>query len=237
MKVFAEYHSHTKYSDGKATMEQMVDEASRLGYEVYGISDHGYRHNFFGVKREYYPKMRDEVFRLNELYPNMKILLGVEANILDDKGNIDVDDYIMNYVDYVIAGYHFGSKVPNSAGLTNHICNYFKIYTKNTVEYNTNALINAMKNNDIFILTHPGDKGRIYTREVAKVALDTNTVLEINAHHDNLSSEQLLEIIDLDIKYSLASDAHRPEHLKGIDIAKERAVASGVDISRIINVR
>ena len=166
MKAFAEYHSHTDYSDGKATMEQMVAEAVRLGYEVYGISDHGYRHQFFGVRYEDYPRMREELDGLQEKYPNIKLLLGVEANILDDKGNIDVDDYILDHVDYVMAGYHFGSRPSNLRGVRNHFNNYTKLFGKSEMEYNTNALIRAMRNNDLFILTHPGDKGIIDTVEV-----------------------------------------------------------------------
>lgn len=237
MKAFAEYHSHTDYSDGKATMEQMVAEAVRLGYEVYGISDHGYRHQFFGVRYEDYPRMREELDGLQEKYPNIKLLLGVEANILDDKGNIDVDDYILDHVDYVMAGYHFGSRPSNLRGVRNHFNNYTKLFGKSEMEYNTNALIRAMRNNDLFILTHPGDKGIIDTVEVAKAARDTGTILEINAHHANLSLRQLMEVKNIDIKFSVGSDAHRPEHLKYISMAIDRAQMAGIDPSRIINVK
>lgn len=237
MKAFAEYHSHTTYSDGKTSMEEMVKEAIRLGYETYGISDHGYMHQFFGVKYEDYPKMRDEIDRLQEKYPNIKLLLGVEANILDDRGNIDVDDHVLKYVDYVMAGYHFGSKVKNFRGLRNHANNYTKIFGSREIDYNTNGLINAMKNNDLFILTHPGDKGAISTIDVAKAAQQTNTVLEINAHHGHLSLHQLMEVKNIDIKFSVGSDAHRPEHLKHISDAIDRAQMAGIDPSRVINVK
>lgn len=237
MKAFAEYHSHTKYSDGKNTMEEMITEARRLGYETYGISDHGYMHQFFGVKYKDYPKMREELNRLQEKYPDIRLLLGVEANILDDKGNIDVDDYILNYVDYVMAGYHFGSKVKNFRGLKNHINNYTKIFSAHEMDYNTRALIRAMENNDLFILTHPGDKGAISTIDVARAAQKTDTVLEINAHHPNLSLRQLMEIKNIDIKFSVGSDAHKPEHLKFISDAIDRAQMAGIDPSRIINIK
>lgn len=236
-RAFAEYHSHTKYSDGKATMAEMVEAAYQLGYETYGISDHGYRHGFFGVKYKDYPLMRDEIDRLQEKYPDMKLLLGVEANILDNRGNIDVDDYILNYVDYVMAGYHFGSKPPDLRGLVNHLYNYSKSFSYKEIEYNTAALIEAMRQNQLFILTHPGDKGPIDTLAVAKAAQETGTILEINAHHPNLSVKQLMEVKHLDITFSVGSDAHRPEHLAYISDAIDRAQIAGVDLSRITNVR
>ena len=50
--------------------------------------------------------------------------MGIESNILDDKGNIDYDDKIGKVLDYVMAGYHFGSKPPNLKGILNHANNY-----------------------------------------------------------------------------------------------------------------
>ncbi len=237
MKIFAEYHSHSRYSDGKASIAEMVEQASKLGYEIFGISDHGYRHHFFGVSYDAYPRMREEIDRLQEQYPNMKLLLGVEANILDDKGNIDVDDYILSHVDYVMAGYHFGSIAPDVRGLRNHVNNYCRLFSHREIDYNTDALIRAMKNNDLFILTHPGDKGRIHTVDVAKAAAQTGTVLEINVRHGRLSLEQLKEIRNINVKYAIGTDAHRPEHLAWVEPAIERAEQAGVDSSSIINVK
>lgn len=237
MKCIAEYHCHTIYSDGKSTMEENIKAAIDMGLEKIGISDHGYKHKGFGVKYKDYPKMKAEIEKLREKYPQIQILLGVEANILDDKGNIDVDDYIRNYVDYVMAGYHFGSMPPNFRGLLNHARNFIKPFKLSEIEYNTRALVNAMEQNQIFILTHPGDKGIVYTEEVAKAAEKTKTVLEINAHHNNLSIEQIEIAKAYNIKFSVGSDAHHYSHLKMITQALERAEKADVNGSRIINVR
>ncbi len=232
----AEYHTHTFYSDGKGTMEQNVCAARALGIKTIGISDHGYRHMGFGVKYKNYPKMKEEILKLREKYPDMEILLGVEANILDDTGLIDVDDYILQYVDYVLAGYHFGSSVTKFRGIRNHVCNFLKPLKKFEIEYNTRALINAMKRNDLFILTHPGDKGIIDTLAVAKAAQETNTVLEINAHHPNLSLEQLKMIKDMELKFSVGADAHYPEHVGQLQRAYDNIEQSGLSIDKIINL-
>lgn len=238
MKAFADFHTHSSYSkDAKASMEEMVLEARRLGYSKYGISDHGYKHYGYGVRYKNYPKMREEVDRLNEKYPDIEIFLGVEANILDDKGNIDVDDYILKYVHYVLAGYHFGSAPTSMESVKNHLSNRLKIQQEKAIEYNTEAIINAMKNNKLLMVTHPGDKGQIDTRAVAEAAVATNTALEINAHHDNLSIRQLMEIKSLDVKFMVSSDAHQVEHLKEIRRAIERAQIAGIPPERIVNIR
>ena len=86
-------------------------------------------------------------------------------------------------------------------------------------------MINAMKQNDIFIITHPGDKGDIYIEEVANIAKETNTRLEINSSHGYLNVEQLKKIKDIGNKFIIGSDAHIPKNVgnfeKAINIAKE----------------
>jgi len=238
MKIFADYHTHTIYSDGKGTIEENVKAAIAKNLEIIGISDHGYKHMGFGVKHHLFEKMRYEVDLLSEKYPQIKIMLGVECNILDDRGNIDIDDKILKYFDYLMAGYHFGSAPTKWVrGIRNHFNNYVRTFNKFEKDYNTRALVNAMKNNDIFILTHPGDKCEVDIMEVAEASIETNTLLEINAHHKNLTIDQLLKIKTLDVKYVLGSDSHTPENVGNFDLAIQRALEAEIDFSRIYNAR
>lgn len=236
MKIIADYHTHTVYSHGKGTIEQNIEVAISKGLKTLGISDHSYRHFSYGVKYESIPKMREEIDRLQEKYQGIKILLGLEANILDNKGSIDVDDKVLKLVDYVMAGYHFGSIPTNMVrGMLNHALNFTKL-DRFSKDYNTEATINAMKNNDIFILTHPGDKGSVYIEEVAKEAKKTNTHLEINSHHGYLTKEQLVLIKDTGVKFMIGSDAHRPEDVGRFDDAIKRVIDTNVDLRLISNV-
>lgn len=236
MKIIADYHTHTVYSHGTGTIEQNIEVAMQKGLKTLGVSDHSYRHFSYGVKYENIPKMREEIDRLQEKYKEIKILLGLEANILDNKGSIDVDDKILKLVDYVMAGYHFGS-IPNKKvkGIFNHAFNFVGL-DRFTKDYNTEATINAMKNNDIFIVTHPGDKGAVYIEEVAKAAKETNTHLEINSHHGYLTKEQLILIKDTGVKFMIGSDAHRPEDVGRFDDAIKRVKDTKVDLRLISNV-
>lgn len=238
MKIIADYHTHTLYSDGKGTIEQNVISAISKNLDIVGISDHGHKHMGFGVKYHLFEKMRYEVDLMNEKYQSIKVLLGVECNILDDKGNIDLDDKIMKYFDYIMAGYHFGCRPTNwIRGSRNHINNYTKLFNKYELKYNTDALINAMKNNDIFILTHPGDKGDVNIIDVAHAAVETGTLMEINSHHKNLSLDQLLAIKHIDVKYVIGSDSHIPENVGNFERAMERATAAQIDLDKIVNIR
>ena len=50
MQILADYHTHTKYSHGKGTIEENVLEAISKGIKTIGISDHGYKHLAYGIK-------------------------------------------------------------------------------------------------------------------------------------------------------------------------------------------
>ena len=66
MQILADYHTHTKYSHGKGTIEENVLEAISKGIKTIGISDHGYKHLAYGIKLNDIYKMREEIDKLNE---------------------------------------------------------------------------------------------------------------------------------------------------------------------------
>ncbi|KXZ40462.1 putative hydrolase [Alkalithermobacter thermoalcaliphilus JW-YL-7 = DSM 7308] len=237
MRVIADYHTHTIYSHGKGTIEDNVKAAIDKGLKTIGISDHGYKHLGFGVKYKDIPKMRKEIDALREKYPQINILMGIEANILDDEGNIDVDEKTLKYFDYIMAGYHFGSMPTRILrGSFYHILNFMGPLKKLSLDYNTKAVINAMKRHNIFIITHPGAKAMINLKEVAKVAKETDTALEINSHHGHLTVDELLLIKDTKVKFAIGSDAHTPEDVGKFTSAIERVKKANIDKGQIINV-
>lgn len=236
MQILADYHTHTVHSHGKGSIEDNVKEAISKGIKTIGISDHGYKHMIFGVKSKDIYKMREEIDKLNLKYTNIDILLGMECNILDENGNIDINDNITDLLDYVMAGYHFGSTPTSIRGMINHCKNYL-LKSQKSKEYNTNAIINAMKKNDIFIITHPGDKGDVYIEEIAKVAKETNTKLEINSSHGFLNANQLKRIKHIGNKFIIGSDAHKPENVGNFELAMKNIREANLDLSLVENIK
>lgn len=236
MQILADYHTHTVYSHGKGTIEDNVKEAISKGIKTIGISDHSYKHMTYGVKIKDIYKMKEEVDKLNLKYSNIDILLGMECNILDENGNIDINDEVSKLLDYVMAGYHFGSSPTSLKSMLNH-CNNYVLKNEKSKEYNTKAIINAMKNNDIFIITHPGDKGDVYIEEIAKVAKDTDTRLEINSSHSYLNASQLKQIKHIGNKFIIGSDAHRPENVGNFELAMKNIREANLDLSLVENIK
>jgi putative hydrolase len=236
MKLIADYHTHTKYSHGKGTIEENVLVAISKGLKTVGISDHGYKHLTYGIKEKSIYLMREEIDRLKEKYDNIEILLGVECNILDEYGNIDINDKMREVCDYVMAGYHFASTPSSLKSLFNHFDNYV-LKREKAKHYNTKAVINAMEKNDIFILTHPGDKGDIFIEDVAKIAKKTDTRLEINNSHNFLNKNQINEIKHIGNKFVIGSDAHIPSDVGNFESAMKTIKESNLNLELVENIK
>ena len=108
MRITADYHTHTIYSHGKGTIRENVEEAIKKGLKAIGICDHGPGHFLYGIKRDKIYQMRKEVDRLNKEYKEIDILLGVEANIIGFDGTIDVDEEVIDMLDILLLGFHYG---------------------------------------------------------------------------------------------------------------------------------
>ena len=89
MHILADYHTHTKYSHGKGTIEENVLEAISKGIKTIGISDHGYKHLAYGIKLNDIYKMREEKDKL-KIYeeniskaPNSRVKAGIAMSMID----------------------------------------------------------------------------------------------------------------------------------------------------------
>jgi putative hydrolase len=245
MKLKADYHIHSTYSrrnHGKSTIEENVQRAVELGLEEIAITDHGIKHYLYGIKEEKIKEAKDTVVKLREKYPQIKILLGVEANILDYEGNTDISDEVLKHCDIILCGYHIGVlfstpvdawkfMVMNKIGRkSNKIFEVMK-------EKNTDAVVKAMSKYKINILTHPGDKIPLNTDRIAATAEKTGTILEINNSHSHLNAEEIKIAKNYDVKFAINSDAHIKDRIGSYEKGLKAALDAGLDLSRIINLK
>lgn len=242
MEIYGDYHTHTVYSHGKGSIRENVEAAINKGLREIAITDHGSGHMLYGVKRENFKKMREEIDLLNEeYYKDIKVFLGVEANIVSINGDIDVDYKLNNMIDLLLVGFHYGAKPKTLKDAYNmYVLSKFNFGSKKKIEksreLNTRAMVNAINNYKIDFITHPGAKLDIDVIEVARVAERRGTALEINAHHGHLSVSELREIRNENVKFVINSDAHRPEDVGNVQKAIDRAVEVGLDKKQIINI-
>lgn len=202
-------HTHT-IASGHAycTLREMARTASEKGLELLGITEHapkmpGTCHNFYFHNLKTVPR---------EMY-GIRLLLGVELNILDCRGTVDLEERELKNMDLAIASLHLPCMKPG------------------TREENTEAYLNAMKNPYVTIIGHPDD-GRYEIDYPALVqgAKEYGKILELNNHSLDPSCfrkgarENDLEMLKLCMKYQVPvvmdSDAHFDTLIGEFDAAR-----------------
>lgn len=245
MKTTADYHVHSTYSKhnhGKSTIEEIVQKAVEIGLEEIAVTDHGPKHYLFGISEHRLKEAKEKIIEMRKKYPQIKILLGVEANILDYEGNTDITDEVLKHCDIILCGYHIGVlfSTANDAwkftAMNNLGKKSKKIYEKMKAK-NTGAVVKAMNKYRINILTHPGDKIPLNIDLIAKAAEKTGTILEINNSHSHLNAEEIKIASKYNVKFVINSDSHIKDKIGSYDKGLKAAMDAGLDLGRIINLK
>ena len=242
MKLYGDYHTHTKYSrnwHGKGTIEQNVKIAYQKGLKEIGITEHGFSHIFFGLRKRNIKKMRAEIERLQKIYP-INIYLGIETNLISKNGDIDLTLEDQKLFDYVIMGYHKLAKPKTFADYK-----FFKRnlkayksgkYTEQIIKENTNAYIKAVEKNRINIISHIGSKMKVDIVKIAEVCKQTGTLLEINGRRICYEKADIEKLVEMGAKFVINSDAHRPQNVGECNKPFNFAFANNIPKHLIVNL-
>ena len=234
-RMVYDHHTHTTYSHGTGSILDNARIAHEKGLKSIASTDHGPGNFFYGMKMELIPKMREDIKAAREIYPDVKIFLGVEANTILKVPYLDVKPIEWDKLDIVLAGYHFAvfgsGMIPNRLGLK----------SQSLLVQNTDMILNALyyseeSGNHIDILTHPGDKGPFDIDNIARACEDTGTLMEINGKHPHLDIEGIKTAAKYDVKFVISSDAHVPENVGVFEPQLMRALEAGLDPERIVNI-
>lgn len=242
-KIFADYHTHTLYSHGKGTVEENILAAKARGLEEVAITDHGPGSvPWIRTTVQQIRQIRKEVDFYGGIYDDVKVLVGVEANITGMDGSIDIPREAVKDLDLLLVGYH-PMVVPKSIG------DAWKIYGRNSLTRysrrlaekarveNTKALVEAVLRHDVDIVTHPGLNVSIDTAELARACARKGTALEINAGHGYMTPEFCRTAAREGARFVINSDAHRPADVGRLERGIQVAVKAGLTAGQIINAR
>lgn len=222
--VKGDLQMHTKWSDGRNTIEEMVEEARTRGHSFIAITDHvGSLKIAGGMDEEEIRKQMKEIHALNKKYDDFRIFHGAEVNILKD-GSLDMKRDVLKDIDVVIASIHSAFRQP--------------------MEEMTERIIKTLENDVVDILAHPTAR-LIYKREAIKfdvekifdVTRENNIILEINAQPDRLDLNDILakKAIERGVKLSIGTDAHSKEHLGYIELGLAVARRGWAEKKDIVN--
>ena len=210
--ILGDYHTHTIYSHGKGTIEQNVQEAIKHGLKAVAITDHGFGQPFAGITPKKFEVMKQEVKELREKYPQIRILLGVEANIIKKDGTIDLDDEQEKEMDIILAGYHLSATKRTLPSLLSlavpAVLARAGICTKGQIRRNTKTYLDAIEKRKIDVITHPGYMMPLNLTDLGKACAELGTYIEISSRHVVPNEFGIEELLNTDVKFIINSDAH-----------------------------
>lgn len=230
-------HTHTTYSHGKGSVEDNVRVAVKKNLEYIAISDHGPGHVFYGINRNDFGNLKNDIEKMNVKFPKTNVRMSVEANTVYEKNGLDIRPEEFEEFDFVIAGFHFG--VYGCGSIRNWLWSHgFKAGEESLKKKNTDMIVKALRENDLAILTHPGDKGPFDIEKITEVCVETDTLMEINCRHDHLTTEEIkIAAKNPDARFIISSDAHTPDAVGTFKPGLQRALDAGLDPERIVNIR
>jgi len=222
--VRGDLHVHSNWSDGDATVSEMVDGAASFGHDYVAVTDHATGPGMVGgvgLPDEELREQRDEVRTVAEAV-DIGVFAGVEANISTD-GSVSVADDLLAELDVVVASPH--------AGLDGD---------------GTDRLVAAAAHPEVDIIGHP--TGRYINRRsglnvdverLATVAADTGTALEINANPArlDLGGGAVKTAVDSGATVAINTDAHRPTRYGLVRYGVHTARRGWAEETDVLNTR
>jgi DNA polymerase (family 10) len=207
-------HIHSNYSDGINAIEELAKAIEKMGYSYLGIADHS-KSAFYakGLSEERIIEQHKEIDELNRKYKNVRILKGIEVDILPN-GELDYPDDVLKTFDFVIASVH------SKFGMSENDM--------------TNRIMKAINNKYVNILGHitgrlllAREPYKIDIKKVVEEASRNNVTIELNANPYRLDIDwrELKYVYEHNGKICINPDAHNIEGINdvkyGIGIARK----------------
>jgi DNA polymerase (family 10) len=223
--IRAELHSHSTWSDGKASILEMAEAAMERGYKTLAITDHSAGLGIAnGLTTDRLKKQREEIEAARDKLGDSFLLLhGTEMEI-SANGKLDFPDDILEWLDIVIASLHVSMRQERKKA--------------------TQRILNALENPHVDFIAHPTNR-LLPDREGADLDMDkiletaakTGTALEINSNPRRLDLEDVYarRAIEMGINLVVNTDAHAPEHMDFIRFGVATARRGWVEPKSVIN--
>jgi DNA polymerase (family 10) len=222
--IRGDLHMHTRETDGRDSLETLVTAAREKGYAYFAITDHSQHLTVAkGLTPERLLRQCEAIDRLNESLSGIRILKGIEVDILED-GQLDLKDDVLAYLDICVGAVH------SAFGLSRR--------------RQTARIIRAMDNPHLNIFAHPTGrllgKRRAYEVDIEKVlaaARDRGCFLEVNCQPERLDLNDVDCRLakDLGVKLAISTDAHSAGQLNYMRFGIAQARRGWLEKHDVIN--
>jgi len=218
-------HTHTDWSDGRATLAEMVAAAADRGADYHAVTDHATGPGMVGGVGLTDDDLRDQIAAVEDLDAPIPVLTGVEANV-DADGDLSVGDDVLAELDVVVASPHSGLGQDREAA--------------------TERLVRAVEHPETDVLGHP--TGRLINERpglapdverVAAAAADAGTALEVNADPArlDLDGEAVRVAVEAGATIAVDTDAHHPTSLDNDRYGVHTARRGWATAADVVNAR
>ncbi|MER2562960.1 MAG: DNA polymerase/3'-5' exonuclease PolX [Myxococcaceae bacterium] len=220
-------HAHTTWSDGINSLEEMARAAKALGYSYYTVTEHSQTSGYAGgLSIEKLKQQWDEIDRVNDLVKGIRLLKGIESDILED-GSLDYPDSVLEQLDVVIGSIH-------------------QRYSQDEDQM-TKRVLKAFDNPHLHIWGHP--TGRLINKrepapmrmeEILDKAAKKGITIEVNGCPErmDLSPEHVRKALERGLKLSISTDAHSTNELSvHLPFALASARKGWARVGDVVNTR
>jgi len=223
-EIRGDLQMHTTWSDGKASVESMLESCAERGYEYFAITDHSQALAMTGgLDEEKLRRQWEEMDEVDERHGEIRLLRSLEVDIHED-GTLDLSDELLEELDLVVASIHSKFDLDPDA--------------------QTERILVALEHPQVDVLAHP--TGRLINRRdpyefdldaVLEKAAEEGVALELNAHPDRLDlrDTHLMRAVELGAKIVISTDSHRPEHLALMRYGVEQARRAWLEAGDVLN--
>ncbi len=215
---------HSTWSDGKDSLETMLEACAARGYEYLAMTDHSKALAMTGGLDA--AKLREQWVEIEEIrarHDEIQLLRGMEVDILTE-GELDLGDEMLEQLDIVLISVHSRFDLPAAQ--------------------QTERIIRAIQHPSVNILAHP--TGRQINRRdpmqfdldaVMQCAAESGVAVELNAHPDrlDLNDVQLMRARELGCDIVISTDAHRTADLDLISYGVEQARRAWLQPTDVLN--
>ena len=199
--IKGDLHVHSNWSDGRDSLDEMLEAAVNQGYQYVALTDHSAGRGIAnGLSQERLLEQLGILRSMEQRYP-IKILCGSEVDIRAD-GSLDYPDEVLEKLDVVVASVH-SAMGQDSRKMTERV-------------------ISAIRNPHVTVIGHPTcrllgsrDPVDVDMEELFKAALETGTALEINSAPErlDLKDTHVLRARELGVPLIISTDSHSRTYL------------------------
>ncbi|MGO9496729.1 MAG: PHP domain-containing protein [Solirubrobacteraceae bacterium] len=225
-EIRGDLHSHTTWSDGRASVEEMGRAARDRGYDYLAICDHT---PAVGAVRGLTPddvrRQGEEIAAANEVLAPFRLLRGIECDILAD-GRLDLPDDVLSELDWVQASVHGGQRMP-APEMTRRVEEALRNPYVRCLSHPTGRYINRRPENAL-------DLDRTFA-----LAVELQVALEVNglAPRLDLSGKHVRDALRAGVEIVCSTDAHSTAGLENMALAVATARRGWATAADVVNTR